>query len=83
LTCVNNLLAAGSFHQLAKETVRQRDYQLRLAQARHNAGVVSKSDVLGRQSMQQFAGYGGITLDSLALRSMIRKDGFSTLCLKG
>jgi outer membrane protein len=41
-----NLLAARSFHQLAEETVRQRDYQLRLAQARHSAGVVSKSDVL-------------------------------------
>jgi outer membrane protein len=41
-----NLLAARSFRQLAEETVRQRDYQLRLAQARHKAGVVSKSDVL-------------------------------------
>jgi len=41
-----NLLAARSFRQLADETVRQRDYQLRLAQARHKAGVVSKSDVL-------------------------------------
>jgi len=41
-----NLLAARSFRQLAEETVRQRDYQLRLAKARHNAGVVSKSDVL-------------------------------------
>jgi len=41
-----NLLAARSFRHLAEETVRQRDYQLRLAQARHSAGVVSKSDVL-------------------------------------
>lgn len=41
-----NLLAARSFRQLAEETVRQRDYQLRLAEARHKAGVVSKSDVL-------------------------------------
>jgi len=41
-----NLLAALSFRRLAEETVRQRDYQLRLAQARHKAGVVSKSDVL-------------------------------------
>ena len=41
-----NLLAARSLRDLAEETVRQRDYQLRLAQARHKAGVVSKSDVL-------------------------------------
>jgi len=45
-----NLLAARSFRQLAEETVRQRDYQLRLAQARHRAGVVSKSDVLRAQT---------------------------------
>ncbi len=45
-----NLLAARSFQQLAEETVRQRDYQLRLAQARHRAGVVSKSDVLRAQT---------------------------------
>jgi len=41
-----NLLAARSFRRLAEETVRQRDYQLRMARARHDAGVVSKSDVL-------------------------------------
>ncbi len=41
-----NLLAAQSLRQLAEETVRQRDYQVRLAQARHRAGVVSRSDVL-------------------------------------
>jgi len=41
-----NLLAARSFRDLAEETVRQRDYQLRLAQARYQTGVVSKSDVL-------------------------------------
>ncbi|MFO7897569.1 MAG: TolC family protein [Planctomycetota bacterium] len=40
------LLAARSFRELAVETVRQRDYQLRLAKARHEAGVVAKSDVL-------------------------------------
>ena len=41
-----SLLAARSFWELAVETVRQRDYQLRLAKARHAAGVVAKSDVL-------------------------------------
>ena len=40
------LLAARSFRELAADTVRQRDYQLRLAKARHDAGVVAKSDVL-------------------------------------
>ncbi len=40
------LLAARSFRQLAEETVRQRDYQLRMAEARYRVGVVSKSDVL-------------------------------------
>lgn len=47
-----NLLAARSFRQLAEETVRQRDYQLRLARARHNAGVVSKSDVLRAETVK-------------------------------
>lgn len=41
-----NLLASRSVRQLAEETVRQRDYQLRMARARHDAGVVAKSDVL-------------------------------------
>jgi outer membrane protein len=45
-----NLLAARSFRDLGEETVRQRDAQLRLAQARHRAGVVSKSDVLRAQT---------------------------------
>ncbi len=45
-----NLLAAESFDNLAVETVRQRDYQLRLAEARHRAGVVAKSDVLKAQA---------------------------------
>jgi len=41
-----NLLATHSFQKLAVETVRQRGYQLRMAGARHRAGVVAKSDVL-------------------------------------
>ncbi len=41
-----SLLAAHSFQQLAEETVRQHDYQLRLARARHEAGVARKSDIL-------------------------------------
>jgi outer membrane protein len=45
-----NLLAARSFRALAEETVRQRDYQLRLAEARYRAGVVAKSDVLRAQT---------------------------------
>ena len=45
-----NLLAAHSFQALAVETVRQRDYQLRMAEARHRAGVVAKSDVLKAQT---------------------------------
>ena len=45
-----NLLAVRSFQELAVETVRQRDYQLRMAQARHRAGVVAKSDVLRAQT---------------------------------
>ena len=45
-----NLLAVRSFQELAVETVRQRYYQLRMAQARHRAGVVAKSDVLRAQT---------------------------------
>jgi len=45
-----NLLAAHSLQELAVETVRQRDYQLRLAEARQRAGVVAKSDVLRAQT---------------------------------
>jgi len=45
-----NLLAARSFQELAVETVRQRGYQLRLAEARHRAGVVARSDVLKAQT---------------------------------
>jgi len=45
-----NLLAARSFRQLAEETVQQRDYQLRLAEARYRAGVVARSDVLRAQT---------------------------------
>ncbi len=41
-----NLLAARSFREVAAETVRQREYQLELARARHRVGVVAKSDVL-------------------------------------
>jgi len=46
----HNLLAARNFQELAVETVRQRDYQLRMAGARHGAGVVAKSDVLRAQT---------------------------------
>jgi len=45
-----NLLATRSFQKLAVETVRQRGYQLRMAEARHRAGVVAKSDVLKAQT---------------------------------
>ena len=45
-----NLLAVRSFEGLAVETVRQRDYQSRLAEARYGAGVVAKSDVLKAQA---------------------------------
>ena len=45
-----NLLASHSFQKLAVETVRQRGYQLRMAEARHRAGVVAKSDVLRAQT---------------------------------
>jgi len=44
------LLAVGSFEKVAVETVRQREYQLRLAAARHRVGVVPKSDVLKAQA---------------------------------
>jgi len=45
-----NLLAARSVQALAVETVRQRGYQFRMAEARHRAGVVAKSDVLKAQT---------------------------------
>jgi outer membrane protein len=45
-----SLLAVRSFRELAVETVRQRDYQLRMAEARYRAGVVAKSDVLRAQT---------------------------------
>jgi outer membrane protein TolC len=41
-----NLLAVRSFQEVAAETVKQREYQLELAQARHRVGVAAKSDVL-------------------------------------
>jgi len=45
-----SLLAARSFEQVAVETVQQRDYQLRLAEARHRVGLVARSDVLKAQA---------------------------------
>lgn len=48
----HNLLASQSFRDLAVETLRQRDYQLRLAEARHLAGVVAKSDVLKAETQK-------------------------------
>ncbi|MFO7957979.1 MAG: TolC family protein [Candidatus Brocadiia bacterium] len=41
-----NLLAARSFKEVAAETVKQREYQLELAAARHRVGVAARSDVL-------------------------------------
>ncbi len=41
-----NLLAARSLEEVAAETVKQREYQLELAQARYRVGVVARSDVL-------------------------------------
>ncbi len=39
-------MAAGSFEEVAVETVAQREQHLRLAEARYEAGVVARSDVL-------------------------------------
>lgn len=44
------LLAVRSFEGVAVETVKQRGYQLRLAEARHRVGVVARSDVLKAQA---------------------------------
>ena len=41
-----DLLAAQRFRDLAVETVRQREYHVRIADARHKAGLVARSDVL-------------------------------------
>lgn len=46
----NNLLASRSFEEVAAETVRQREYQLRMAEARHDVGLVARSDVLKAQT---------------------------------
>jgi outer membrane protein len=46
----NNLLASRSFEEVAAETVRQREYQLRMAEARHEVGLVARSDVLKAQT---------------------------------
>ncbi len=40
------LLAAREFERVAEETVRQAKYHVELARARHDCGLVSKSDVL-------------------------------------
>ncbi len=45
-----SLLAVRHFEEVAVETVKQRGYQLRLAEARHRVGVVAKSDVLKAQA---------------------------------
>jgi outer membrane protein TolC len=44
------LLAAHSFADVAMQTVKQRECQLRLAEARQRAGVVARSDVLKAQA---------------------------------
>ena len=41
-----DLLASVELRDLAVETVNQRDYHLRIAEARHATGLVAKSDVL-------------------------------------
>lgn len=45
-----SLLAVRNFEEVAVETVKQRGYQLRLAEARHRVGVVARSDVLKAQA---------------------------------
>lgn len=47
-----NLLAARSFEKVAAETVKQREYQLGLSQARYRVGVVARSDVLKAETQK-------------------------------
>ncbi len=46
VTAYHEYLAAMSTGQLAEQTVRQRDYQRRLAEALHRAGMAPRSDIL-------------------------------------
>jgi outer membrane protein len=52
------LLAAQRLMEVAIETVKQRDYHVQIAEARHRTGLVAKSDVLKAQTEKADADLG-------------------------
>jgi outer membrane protein TolC len=53
-----DLLAAQRLREVAIETVKQRDYHVQIAEARHRTGLVAKSDVLKAQTEKADADLG-------------------------
>jgi len=53
-----DLLVAQRLRDVAIETVKQRDYHLQIAEARHRTGLVAKSDVLKAQTEKADADLG-------------------------
>ena len=53
-----DLLAAQRLREVAIETVKQRDYHVQIAEARHRMGLVAKSDILKAQTEKADADLG-------------------------
>ncbi|MFA4945050.1 MAG: TolC family protein [Lentisphaeria bacterium] len=59
-----DLLAAQSLREVAIETVKQRDYHVQIAEARHRTGLVAKSDVLKAQTEKADADLGQVQAEN-------------------
>jgi outer membrane protein len=59
-----DLLAAQRLREVAIETVKQRDYHVQIAEARHRTGLVAKSDVLKAQTESADADLGMVQAEN-------------------
>jgi outer membrane protein len=59
-----DLLAAQRLRAVAIETVKQRDYHVQIAEARHRTGLVAKSDVLKAQTEKADADLGMVQAEN-------------------
>jgi len=59
-----SLLAARQFREVARETVKQTEYHVALAEARHKVGVAAKSDVLQARTEKAEADLSFVRADS-------------------
>ena len=59
-----DLLAAQRLREVAIETVKQRDYHVQIAEARHRTGLVAKSDVLKAQTEKADADLGMVQAEN-------------------